>query len=63
MEIFDNVIAQVDDYPLSMEEGRCMRQDFKTERERFCEQHTQAMERYEEWDFEGGPGAGGEGDE
>ena len=51
MEIFDNVIAQVDDYPLSMEEGRCMRQGFK------------AMERYEEWDFEGGPGAGGEGDE
>lgn len=55
-EIFEHVVAYVDEYPITLEEGKRTRDEFKALRETYREKHTQAMEGYEEWDFEGEPG-------
>ena len=62
-EVFDNIVENVDDYPMSMEEGLRMREDFIGEREGFRERHTKAMEEFEEWDFYGEPGTENDGDD
>ena len=62
-EIFANIIENVDDYPISMEEGLRMREEFHSEREEFRERHTRAMEEFEDWDFYGEPGTENDGDD
>ena len=62
-EIFDMVVDRVEGYPISLDEGRRMRDDFSAERQAFRERHTQAMEEYDEWDFYGEPGAQVESEE
>ena len=62
-EVFDIIVGMVEEYPISMEEGVRIRDEFKAEREKFRERHTQAMMKYEEWDFWGEPGPGGGGGE
>ena len=62
-EIFDNIIRHVDEYPISLEEGKRTRDKFKAERKGYRENHTKAMQAYEEWDFEGEPGASEDMDE
>ncbi|KAL8953680.1 MAG: hypothetical protein Q9222_000464 [Ikaeria aurantiellina] len=57
-EVFNKIMKSVDQYPISMEESLRMRDDFRSERERFRDQHTRAMEDYEQWDFYGEPGVG-----
>ena len=49
MEIFDRIISLVDEYPLSMEEARKIRAQFKEAREEYREQHTESMKAYLEW--------------
>lgn len=56
------IIDKVDDYPISMEEGLRMRDEFRAERENFRKCHTKAMEEYDQWDFYGEPGVGANGD-
>lgn len=63
LEIFANIIENVDDYPISMEEGLKMREEFRGERREFRDRHTRAMEEYEEWDFYGEPGTEDDGDD
>lgn len=62
-EIFNIIVNKVDQYPISMEEGLRMQDNFQVERRGFRERHTQAMEEYDEWDFYGEPGVGEEGDD
>lgn len=50
-EIFNLIIEMVDDYPISMEEGLQMRQEFRAERKAYRSRHTQAMKEYDQWDF------------
>ena len=59
-EVFDAIVDRVDEdaYPISREEGERMREEFREERDQFRRKHTEAMERYEEWDFWGEPGVG-----
>lgn len=62
-EIFDHIVENVEDYPISMEEGLKTRDEFKSERREFQKRHTDAMEEYEEWDFYGEPGTEVEADD
>ncbi|KAL8715363.1 MAG: hypothetical protein Q9220_000696 [cf. Caloplaca sp. 1 TL-2023] len=62
-ELFNKIIDSLDQYPISMEEGLRIRDDFRSERQQFRDRHTQAMEEYEQWDFYGEPGAGQSDDE
>ncbi|KAL8823632.1 MAG: hypothetical protein Q9191_005684 [Dirinaria sp. TL-2023a] len=52
LEIFERIVDMVDGYPLSVEQGYEMRREFKEERERFREKHTQAMMDYLTWDLD-----------
>lgn len=62
-EIFRHIIEQVEDFPISTEEGERIRKNFKEERGAFRERHTKAMEGFEEWDFSGEPGVDDEDEE
>ena len=50
-KVFDLIIENVEDWPLSREEGERLRSEFLTEREEFRRRHTKAMEDYQQWDF------------
>lgn len=56
-EVFSSILEAVGDYPISMEEGLRLRNEFRAERQAFRERHTRAMEEYDSWDFYGEPGA------
>lgn len=49
--VFDLIVENVGDWPISMDEGGRMRKEFVEEREQFQVRHTQAMEDYQQWDF------------
>lgn len=51
-EVFERIIELMDGYPLSLEEGYEIREEFKKEREMFREKHTKAMEDYLTWDLD-----------
>ncbi len=45
-EVWDMIVEMVDEYPIGMEEGKALRQEFKTENARATEKHTRAMMDY-----------------
>lgn len=51
-EVFDLIIDNVEDWPISMEEGEKTRKEFLEERKEFRVRHTSAMEGYQQWDFD-----------
>ena len=50
-EVFDLIVENVGDWPISMEEGEKTKKEFLEEREEFRARHTFAMEGYQQWDF------------
>jgi len=44
-------VDKAGEWPISMEEGQRMRNEFKAEREEFRKRHTSAMMGYQKWDF------------
>ena len=53
IEIYRHIVDMMgdDSYPISVEDGKRMRVEFKQERESFQTKHTEALEGYDEWDF------------
>ena len=51
-ELWLKIVSMVDEYPIGMEEGEKVRQDFRTENMRASEKHTKAMMDYLEWDLD-----------
>lgn len=51
-EIWDNVVATLEGYPLSIEEAEHLRNEFVEERAEFQKKHTEAMMEYGEWDLD-----------
>ena len=51
-ELWLKIVSTVDEYPIGMEEGEKLRQEFKTENTRAREKHTKAMMDYLEWDLD-----------
>lgn len=51
-ELWLKIVSMVNEYPIGMEEGEKLRQEFKTENTRAREKHTEAMMNYLEWDLD-----------
>ena len=51
-ELWLKIVSMVDEYPIGMEEGKKLRQEFKTENTMAREKHTKAMMDYLEWDLD-----------
>ena len=50
-ELWERIVEMVDGWPIGMEEGERIREDFLAERSKFREKHTEAMVEYAQWDF------------
>ena len=51
-EIWDRIVESVEDYPIGMEEGEAIRQDFMAERAEYQRKHTEAMMNHGQWDLD-----------
>ena len=52
MEIWDRIVNSVEDYPVGLEEGKAIRQEFMAERAHYQKNHTEAMLDYGQWDLD-----------
>lgn len=51
-EIWDRIVENVDGYPIGIEEGEVMRQEFMAERAEYQRKHTEAMMNHGSWDLD-----------
>ena len=51
-EIWDRIVESVEDYPVGIEEGETIRQEFMAERAEYQTKHMEAMMNHGQWDLD-----------